>query len=126
MRVDSPSHRIGAQPAQKFAKVRHVVPMLSLGNAFSDQEVAEFVDRLRRFLRLPGDQQVEFTAEPKIDGLSCSLRYEGGRLVRAATRGDGTEGEDVTANVRTLERYSPGAARAQACPRFARCVARST
>jgi DNA ligase (NAD+) len=103
VRVDSPSHRIGAQPAQKFAKVRHAVPMLSLGNAFSDQEVAEFVDRLRRFLRLPADQPVKFTAEPKIDGLSCSLRYEGGRLMRAATRGDGTEGEDVTANVRTLE-----------------------
>jgi DNA ligase (NAD+) len=102
IRSNSPSRRIGAQPAQKFAKVRHAVPMLSLGNAFSDEEVVEFVDRLRRFLRLSVDEQVAFTAEPKIDGLSCSLRYERGRLVRAATRGDGSEGEDVTANVRTL------------------------
>jgi DNA ligase (NAD+) len=99
---DSPSRRVGAQPAAKFAKVRHAVPMLSLGNAFSDQEVAEFVERVRRFLRLPEDEAVAITAEPKIDGLSCSLRYEGGRLVNAATRGDGFEGEDVTANVRTI------------------------
>ncbi len=102
MRADSPSRRVGAQPASKFAKVRHAVPMLSLGNAFSDEEVREFVERVRRFLRLPEDEKVAFTAEPKIDGLSCTLRYEGGRLVRGATRGDGTEGEDVTANVRTL------------------------
>jgi DNA ligase (NAD+) len=102
VREDSPSRRVGAQPSQKFAKVRHAVPMLSLGNAFSDAEVAEFVQRMRRFLRLPADEKVVFTAEPKIDGLSCTLRYEGGRLVRGATRGDGTEGEDVTANVRTL------------------------
>ena len=107
MRADSPSRRVGAQPSQKFAKVRHAVPMLSLGNAFSDEEVAEFVDRMRRFLRLPEDETVAFTAEPKIDGLSCSLRYEDGRLVRGATRGDGTEGEDVTANVRTLEDIPP-------------------
>ena len=102
VREDSPSRRVGAQPSQKFAKVRHAVPMLSLGNAFSDAEVAEFVQRVRRFLRLPADENVVFTAEPKIDGLSCTLRYEGGRLVRGATRGDGTEGEDVTANVSTL------------------------
>src|SRR6266513_275220 len=102
VRADSPSRRVGAQPSQKFAKVRHTVPMLSLGNAFSDAEVAEFVERVRRFLRLPADEKVVFTAEPKIDGLSCTLRYENGRLVRGATRGDGTEGEDVTANVRTL------------------------
>ena len=102
VREDSPSRRVGAQPSQKFAKVRHAVPMLSLGNAFSDAEVAEFVQRMRRFLRLPADEKVVFTAEPKIDGLSCTLRYEGGRLVRGATRGDGTEGEDVTGNVRTL------------------------
>ncbi|HEX2352554.1 MAG TPA: NAD-dependent DNA ligase LigA, partial [Xanthobacteraceae bacterium] len=102
VREDSPSRRVGAQPSQKFAKVRHAVPMLSLGNAFSDAEVAEFVQRMRRFLRLPADEKVVFTAEPKIDGLSCTLRYEGGRLVRGATRGDGTEGEDVTANVSTL------------------------
>src|SRR4029077_13758195 len=101
-RADSPSRRVGAQPSQKFAKVRHAVPMLSLGNAFSDDEVLEFVERVRRFLRLPVEEKVVFTAEPKIDGLSCPLRYERGRLVRGATRGDGTEGEDVTANVRTL------------------------
>jgi DNA ligase (NAD+) len=102
VREDSPSRRVGAQPSQKFAKVRHSVAMLSLGNAFSDAEVAEFVERVRRFLRLAKDEKVTFTAEPKIDGLSCTLRYEGGRLVRGATRGDGTEGEDVTPNVRTL------------------------
>ena len=102
IRQDSPSRRVGAQPSQKFAKVRHAMPMLSLGNAFSDAEVAEFVERMRRFLRLPADEKVVLTAEPKIDGLSCTLRYEVGRLVRGATRGDGTEGEDVTANVRTL------------------------
>jgi DNA ligase (NAD+) len=102
VRLDSPSRKVGAQPASKFAKVRHAVPMLSLGNAFADEEVSEFVERIRRFLRLPEDERVVFTAEPKIDGLSCSLRYEAGRLVRAATRGDGTEGEDVTANVKTL------------------------
>src|SRR5713101_7023644 len=103
VRADSPSRRVGAQPAAKFAKVRHAVPMLSLGNAFSDEEVAEFVERVRRFLRLPEDEAVAITAEPKIDGLSCSLRYEDGRLVNAATRGDGFEGEDVTANVRTIK-----------------------
>src|SRR5229473_2574790 len=102
VRADSPSRRVGAQPLQKFAKVRHAVPMLSLGNAFSDSEVAEFVERIRRFLRLSADEKIVFTAEPKIDGLSCTLRYEEGRLLRGATRGDGTEGEDVTANVRTL------------------------
>ncbi len=102
VRADSPSRRIGAAPSQKFAKVRHTVPMLSLGNAFSDEEVTEFVERVRRFLRLPPGEAVAFTAEPKIDGLSCSLRYQGGRLVNAATRGDGFEGEDVTANVRTV------------------------
>ena len=103
MRTDSPSRRVGAQPSQKFAKVRHAVPMLSLGNALSDEEVVEFVERVRRFLRLPEDENIAFTAEPKIDGLSCSLRYESGRLTHGATRGDGTEGEDVTANVKTLE-----------------------
>jgi DNA ligase (NAD+) len=102
IRPDSPSRRVGAQPSQKFAKVRHAVPMLSLGNALSEEEVVEFVDRVRRFLRLPEDERIAFTAEPKIDGLSCSLTYDGGHLVRGATRGDGTEGEDVTANVKTL------------------------
>jgi DNA ligase (NAD+) len=102
VRPDSPSRRIGAQPSQKFAKVRHAVPMLSLGNALSEEEVVEFVERVRRFLRLPEAEEIAFTAEPKIDGLSCSLTYVGGELVRGATRGDGTEGEDVTANVKTL------------------------
>ena len=93
---------VGAPPAEKFAKVRHAVPMLSLGNIFSDEEVVEFVARVKRFLGLAADAPLAFTAEPKIDGLSCSLRYEAGELVQAATRGDGFEGEDVTANVRTV------------------------
>src|SRR5258708_133685 len=100
---DSPSRKIGAQPSGRFAKVRHAVPMLSLDNAFSDEDVADFVDRIRRFLRLGDDDKIDFSAEPKIDGLSMSLRYEGGELVTAATRGDGAEGEDVTVNIRTLE-----------------------
>src|SRR6185437_14132556 len=86
--ADSPSRRVGAAPAQKFAKVRHAVPMLSLGNAFSAEDVTEFVERIRKFLRLKEDEIVAFTAEPKIDGLSCSLRYERGVLVNGATRGD--------------------------------------
>jgi DNA ligase (NAD+) len=102
IRPDSPSRRVGAAPAVKFAKVRHAVPMLSLGNVFQDEEVVEFANRVRRFLGLSGDEALAFTAEPKIDGLSCSLRYEGGHLVNGATRGDGFEGEDVTANVRTI------------------------
>ncbi|MBN9019538.1 MAG: NAD-dependent DNA ligase LigA [Rhizobiales bacterium] len=96
------STSVGAAPAGKFAKVRHVVPMLSLDNAFADQDVVDFVDRARRFLGLDAGQALPFTAEPKIDGLSLSLRYEGGRLVTAATRGDGYEGENVTANARTI------------------------
>jgi DNA ligase (NAD+) len=103
VRPDSPSKRIGSAPAAKFAKLRHAVPMLSLGNAFAPDEVEDFVGRVRRFLRLPDEALLDFTAEPKIDGLSCSLRYEHGRLVSAATRGDGAEGEDVTANVRTIK-----------------------
>ncbi len=102
VRTDSPSRRVGAAPSGKFAKVRHAIPMLSLQNAFSEEDVTEFVERIRRFLRLPADEDVIFTAEPKIDGLSCSLRYEAGELVVAATRGDGSIGEDVTPNVRTL------------------------
>jgi DNA ligase (NAD+) len=93
---------VGAAPAGKFKKVRHAVPMLSLGNAFAEEDVADFVDRIRRFLNLKQGEKVEFTAEPKIDGLSCTMRYEKGKLVVAATRGDGAEGEDVTANVRTI------------------------
>src|SRR5216684_4178961 len=103
VRPDSPSRKIGAKPAEKFAKIRHAVPMLSLGNAFADEDVIDFVERIGRFLGLSAEEKLAFAAEPKIDGLSCSLRYERGALVNAATRGDGTIGEDVTANVRTLE-----------------------
>jgi DNA ligase (NAD+) len=101
--ADSLSLKVGAAPSGRFAKVRHAVPMLSLDNAFSEEDVVDFVDRIRRFLRLPEDETIAFTAEPKIDGLSMSLRYEDGALVKAATRGDGSVGEDVTANVRTLK-----------------------
>jgi len=101
--LQSLSLKVGAKPARGFAKVRHAVPMLSLENAFSEQDVRDFVDRIRRFLRLPEDGNIPFTAEPKIDGLSLSLRYEHGELVNGATRGDGAEGEDVTANVRTVK-----------------------
>ncbi|MFG1481016.1 NAD-dependent DNA ligase LigA [Xanthobacter sp. V4C-4] len=100
--ADSLSRRVGAAPVEKFGKVTHQVPMLSLANAFSDGEVEDFVARVKRFLALGDDDPVAFTAEPKIDGLSCSLRYVDGRLTVAATRGDGAEGEDVTANVRTI------------------------
>ena len=99
---DSPSQKVGAAPSGRFKKVRHAVPMLSLDNAFAEQDVIDFVGRIARFLKL-GDDKIDFSAEPKIDGLSMSLRYEGGELVTAATRGDGAEGEDVTANIRTLE-----------------------
>src|SRR6202050_641882 len=101
--AESLTQRVGAAPSARFAKVRHAVPMLSLDNAFSDEDVVDFVGRIRRFLRLPEDKVVAFSAEPKIDGLSMSLRYENGELVTGATRGDGTEGEDVTANIKTLE-----------------------
>jgi DNA ligase (NAD+) len=101
--LESLSLRVGAAPARGFAKVRHAVPMLSLANAFGPEEVAEFVARVRRFLKLKEDEDLAFTAEPKIDGLSMSLRYEHGMLVTAATRGDGSEGEDVTANIKTLK-----------------------
>ena len=100
---DSPTQRVGAPAAGKFAKVRHSVPMLSLGNAFSPEDVVDFVERIRKFLRLSPDEEIVFTAEPKIDGLSMSLRYEKGKLAVGATRGDGSEGEDVTANVATLD-----------------------
>jgi DNA ligase (NAD+) len=100
---DSPSQKVGVQPSGRFAKVRHAVPMLSLDNAFAEQDVLDFAARIRRFLKLGEDDEIAFSAEPKIDGLSMSLRYEGGELVTAATRGDGSVGEDVTANIRTLE-----------------------
>ncbi len=104
--AESLTQHVGAAPAARFAKVRHAVPMLSLDNAFADDDVVDFVGRIRRFLRLPDDEEIAFTAEPKIDGLSMSLRYEDGELVTGATRGDGTEGEDVTANVKTLAGHS--------------------
>jgi DNA ligase (NAD+) len=106
VRNDSPTRKVGAAPAAGFRKVRHAVPMLSLGNAFSREDVQGFYDGIRNFLReLRADAAVtiDFLAELKIDGLSCSLRYEQGRLVQAATRGDGEEGEDVTANVLTID-----------------------
>jgi DNA ligase (NAD+) len=102
VRADSPSVAVGAAPTSALAKVTHAKAMLSLDNAFADDEVEEFVARVRRFLNLPADAPVALTAEPKIDGLSCSLRYENGVLVQAATRGDGAVGEDVTPNVRTI------------------------
>ncbi|HUZ32126.1 MAG TPA: NAD-dependent DNA ligase LigA [Xanthobacteraceae bacterium] len=101
--LESLTGRVGAAPSTRFAKVRHAVPVLSLDNAFADEDVVDFVGRIRRFLRLAEDEPIAFSAEPKIDGLSLSLRYEGGELVTGATRGDGSEGEDVTANVKTLE-----------------------
>ncbi|MCB1991764.1 MAG: NAD-dependent DNA ligase LigA, partial [Geminicoccaceae bacterium] len=102
VRPDSPSLRVGAAPAEAFGKVVHPVPMLSLDNAMEDAAVVEFLARIRRFLNLAADAPVELLAEPKIDGLSCALRYEAGLLVTGATRGDGTTGEDITANVRTI------------------------
>ena len=100
--AESPSQKVGAAPSGRFKKVRHALPMLSLDNAFAEEDVRDFVGRIVRFLKL-SDDGIDFSAEPKIDGLSMSLRYEGGELVTAATRGDGAEGEDVTANIRTLE-----------------------
>jgi len=102
VRPDSPSKRIGAPVAEGFGKVRHKVPMLSLGNAFEAADVTDFVERVHRFLRLPDDAPLAFMAEPKIDGLSISLRYKDGALIEAATRGDGMEGENVTKNVMTI------------------------
>jgi DNA ligase (NAD+) len=102
VREDSPSRRVGARVASGFRTVRHSVPMLSLGNAFVDEDVVDFLDRIRRFLGLKDEDAIAIVAEPKIDGLAVSIRYENGRYVRAATRGDGSEGEDITANVATI------------------------
>ncbi|WP_040604431.1 NAD-dependent DNA ligase LigA [Sagittula stellata] len=101
--ADSPSEQVGAAPVDGFSKVRHEVRMLSLANAFDDDDIRDFDDSIRRYLGLGTDAPLAFTAEPKIDGLSLALRYENGKLVRAATRGDGSEGEDVTANARTID-----------------------
>lgn len=102
VREDSPSARVGAAPAEGFGKVRHRIPMLSLGNAFSEGDLLDFIASIRRFLKLADDEALEIVAEPKIDGLSFNARYEQGRFVQGATRGDGQEGEDITANLRTI------------------------
>src|SRR5204862_374387 len=109
IRDDSPSRRVGAAPAAGFAKVTHRLPMLSLENAFAEEDVRDFFATVRNFFRRPEDlarvaeDAIEVVAEPKIDGLSAALRYENGRLALGATRGDGVTGEDVTANIRTLK-----------------------
>lgn len=102
-REDSPSFRVGAKLAEGFQKVTHSRPMLSLGNAFTDEDVSDFVDRIRRFLSLEAGDEIVFTSEPKIDGLSASLRYENGRFIQGATRGDGEVGEDITRNLLTID-----------------------
>jgi DNA ligase (NAD+) len=99
---ESPTQKVGSKPSTAFSKVKHRVPMLSLDNVFSEEELAEFLKRVRKFLNLGESDNLKIVAEPKIDGLSCSIRYENGKLVQAATRGDGYEGEEITANVRTI------------------------
>ena len=106
-RKDSPTDRVGAVLNETFAKVSHGAPMLSLDNAFSDEDVEDFAARVRRFLGLSETEELALTAEPKIDGLSLSLLYVSGKLERAATRGDGAVGEDVTANAKTIETIPP-------------------
>jgi DNA ligase (NAD+) len=115
VREDSPSVRVGAAPVEAFGKVMHAVPMLSLGNVFDDEGVRDFLERIRRFLGLETVEGLAFTTEPKIDGLSITLRYEKGRLVQGATRGDGYQGENVTANIRTIADI-PKAIRARSFP----------
>lgn len=123
--ADSPSNRVGAAPSGKFGEIVHAVPMLSLGNAFNEEDVADFVGRIRRFLGLAEDAPVAITAEPKIDGLSASIRYEKGKIVHGATRGDGQTGEDVTANLLTLDDI-PEALPGSGWPTCWKCAARST
>jgi DNA ligase (NAD+) len=112
--------------AEGFGKITHRVPMLSLDNAFSDDDARDFVNRIKRFLNLTPFDDLALTAEPKIDGLSLSLRYERGRLVSAATRGNGAVGENVTANARTISDIPDLAFGRATCPRSSRCAARST
>ena len=109
--ADSPTQRVGSAPSSKFAEVRHAIPMLSLGNAFSEAEMRDFVRRIEEKLERP---QLTFSAEPKLDGLAISLRYENGVFVQGATRGDGASGEDVTVNLRTVKAHVPGLAAAHA------------
>jgi DNA ligase (NAD+) len=113
---NSPTQKVGVKPSGKFGKIKHRVPMLSLDNAFNDVDVEDFVGRVKRFLSLPSDAPLQFTAEPKIDGLSAALRYEKGQLVTGATRGDGQTGEDVTRNLMTLKEDVPHALKGKGWP----------
>jgi DNA ligase (NAD+) len=106
-RDDSLSDKVAGAPVEGFSKVRHAVPMLSLGKAYTDADVVDFIERARRFFDRDKDLELAFTAEPKIDGLSASLRYENGVFVQGATRGDGAVGEDITANLRTVDDIPP-------------------
>jgi len=117
IRPDSPSHKVGAAPAAGFKKVRHRMPMMSLDNAFTREDIRDWLNSIRNFLRELKDPQVaiEFECEPKIDGLSCALRFEQGKLAGAATRGNGVEGEDVTQNVKTI-RNVPQTLKGKGCP----------